>query len=278
MKIKFLLSIFIVLSMIGLALFFVTSKNVSTSRVISQPSVAKAPLATVIQMVPPVAVIQKSEIAQVPLIKKTAVSPFADNKNSRWIDSEVNAIKPQAENINVNVLKLSLTAYQKAQKRGLTSKPLLTIIDYSKPSTERRLWVVDLEKRKVLFNTLVAHGKNSGAANSSSFSNRNSSLKSSIGVFVTSDIYSGKHGSSLRVQGLESGVNDHAYSRSIVFHGAKYVSPSIAKRNGMIGRSWGCMAVSQDVISPLINTIKNKSLVFAYYPDQKWLSHSSYLT
>ncbi|MDR3477372.1 MAG: murein L,D-transpeptidase catalytic domain family protein [Gammaproteobacteria bacterium] len=190
-----------------------------------------------------------------------------------WMDKETKSITAQANNINPNVLKLSLTAYSKARHKNLDDKGLLTIVDYSKPSSERRLWVVDVKKQKVLFNTWVAHGKNSGALNSTSFSNDPRSLKSSLGVFLTSDTYSGKNGYSLHIQGLESGINDHAYNRAIVFHGASYVSGG----RSMMGRSWGCLAVSRDVVKPLINTIKSNTLVVAYYPDKNWLKHSSYV-
>lgn len=194
--------------------------------------------------------------------------------SSSWIEQETRSITAQANNINPDVLKLSLNAYSKARQKNLDTKGLLTIVDYSKPSSERRLWVVDVNKQKVLFNTWVAHGKNSGALNSTSFSNDPRSLQSSLGVFLTSDTYSGKNGYSLHIQGLESGINDNAYSRAIVFHGASYVSGG----RGMQGRSWGCFAVSRDVVYPLINTIKSNTLVVAYYPDKNWLRHSSYVS
>jgi hypothetical protein len=203
-------------------------------------------------------------------------SSISSTSNSSWLKEEMNAIESQASNLNQDVLKLSLTAYQNAQKKGITKNPKLTIVDYSKPSSERRLWVIDVMTKKVLFNTWVAHGKNSGNAISSSFSNQPKSLKSSIGVFVTTETYSGKHGNSLRVQGLESGFNDNAYNRSIVFHAANYVSASIAKA-GRLGRSWGCWAVSQEIIGSLVNTIKNNSIVVAYYPDKTWLRKSTFL-
>lgn len=190
-----------------------------------------------------------------------------------WIDEKVKAIQSKTTNLNATVLKTSLKAYQKAKEQGVTANPILTIIDYSKPSTARRLWTVDVVKEKVLFNTVVAHGKNSGdAMNSTSFSNKLNSLKSSIGVFLTDETYNGKNGYSLRVQGLEKGVNDNALDRAIVFHGANYVNP------GRVGRSFGCMAVSRDTIMPLVKTIKDKSLVVAYYPDKKWLNQSAFLT
>jgi hypothetical protein len=192
-----------------------------------------------------------------------------------WVSEEMNAVESQVKNLNPYVLKLSLIAYEHALHHGLTTNPLLTIVDYSKASTERRLWVIDTQKKKVLFNTWVAHGKNSGDINSSSFSNDPKSLKSSIGVFITADEYSGKHGDSLRIQGLDPGFNDNAYKRSIVIHGAEYVSEKIAD-SGKLGHSWGCLAVSQKIIDSLVKTLKSKALAIAYYPDNNWLKHSTF--
>ncbi len=211
-------------------------------------------------------------------LSNSAVKALHEAPGSKeWIDKETKIILSQADNLDPLVLKSGLTAYVNAQKKGLDEKKLLTIVDYSKPSNERRLWVVDLKNNKVLFNTWVAHGKNSGGRNSTSFSNEPTSLKSSFGVFLTSDTYEGHNGYSLRMQGLEPGVNDKAYSRDIVFHGAHYVSADIAKQRGMLGRSWGCMATDTHIIKPLINTIKNNTLVVAYYPDQHWLKNSAFL-
>jgi hypothetical protein len=198
---------------------------------------------------------------------------------TRWIEKEIQIIKAQAGNINTTVLRLSLNAYIKARKKGLDQKQLLTVIDYSKPSTEKRLWVFDLKHGRTLFNTWVSHGKNTGGLNAESFSNSPGSLKSSIGVFVTdSGPYLGGNGYSLRLRGLEHGVNDNAYDRDIVVHGAWYVNADTIRRYGAIGRSWGCPAVSNSLAKPLIDTIKENTLIFAYYPDRKWLSHSQYLS
>lgn len=194
-----------------------------------------------------------------------------------WINHQVKIIDAQASNLDPAVLKLSLAAYLKARQQGLDNKQLLTIIDYSKPSTERRLWVVDLKNEKVLFNTWVSHGKNSGKVQAKSFSNQPGSLKSSIGVFLTDEPYIGGEGYSLRIVGLEQGINDNAYRRDIVFHGAWYVDPNVIKKYGVLGRSWGCPAVSEDTVKPLINTIKDKTLVFMYYPDRHWLENSTFL-
>lgn len=199
-------------------------------------------------------------------------TPISSNN---WVEKEAKLLK--ATGLNPNVLKLSLVAYNKAKQKGLTNKHLLTVIDYSKPSTEKRLWVLDLDKGKVLFNTWVSHGRNSGGTYSTSFSNKPGSLKSSIGVFLTDNPYIGGNGYSLRLRGLEQGVNDNAYDRFVVVHGAHYVNPDMIRRYGQIGRSWGCPAVSPDLSRSLINTIKGKTVLFAYYPDRNWLSHSKFL-
>jgi hypothetical protein len=195
-----------------------------------------------------------------------------------WLNREAQIINRQAGNIDPKVLKLSLTAYLQARRRGMDNKELLTIIDYSKPSTERRLWVVDLRRAKVLFNTWVTHGKNSGKLSATSFSNQPGSLKSSIGVFLTTrEAYVGGNGYSLRLQGLERGINDNAYRRDIVFHGAWYAAGDIARKYGFLGRSWGCPAVNEETAKPLIDTIKDNTLVVAYYPDRHWLRSSTFL-
>lgn len=188
-----------------------------------------------------------------------------------WVQREMQTLKNKAGNINENVLRLALVAYSHARQKGYTGNSILTVIDYSKPSNQRRFWVFDLRSNRILFNTWVAHGKNSGGTYATSFSNSPGSLKSSLGVFVTGETYDGKNGYSLKLRGLEHGVNDYAYARSIVIHGAAYTTPS------HVGRSWGCPAVEPSLASPIINAIKNRSVVFAYYPDRRWLSHSSFL-
>lgn len=194
-----------------------------------------------------------------------------------WDSQQIRSISAQADNINLQVLRLSLQAYNHARELGMDNKQLLTIIDYSKPSTQRRLWVVDLKSSRVLFNTWVTHGKMSGELMATSFSNQPGSLKSSIGVFLTEDSYTGGNGYSLRLQGLERGINDNAYRRDIVVHGAWYADPSIISRYGEIGRSWGCPAVKPDLAAPIVDTIKDNTIVVAYYPDHNWLAHSHFL-
>jgi hypothetical protein len=194
-----------------------------------------------------------------------------------WINQEERSNSSQASNINLKVLHTSLTAYLTARHKGLDNRQMLTIIDYSKPSSEKRLWVVDLKNNKVLFNTYVSHGKNSGDLMATSFSNQPGSLKSSIGVFLTDQPYVGNNGYSLRLSGLEQGINDNAFNRDIVVHGAWYATPDVARRYGQLGRSWGCPAVSEHEAAPLINTIKNSTLVVVYYPDRNWLNNSTFL-
>lgn len=175
------------------------------------------------------------------------------------------------------VAKLAYQAYFKAKAEGVAKSNIMTIIDYSKPSNERRLWVVDVKNNKLIMNTLVSHGNKSGDRFAKSFSDKMHSHKTSIGLYITDKAYRGMHGLSLRLRGLDKGYNANALKRAIVVHGAHYVSTSAAKQRGTIGRSWGCPAVPQNEATPLINTIKGGSLLFAYYPDQSWLKNSKYL-
>lgn len=214
---------------------------------------------------------------QMPTNKPEAATAIADNSTTTWVNSESKKIIAQANNINPTALKLGLVAYLKLHRQGSDQKEVLTLVDYSKPSNERRLWVIDLKTSRVLFNTWVAHGKNSGELIATSFSNQMNSLKSSLGVYLTESPYFGHDGYSLHIKGLEHNFNDNADRREVVFHGAAYASGAVAKSRGMLGRSWGCMAVGRDTITPLINTIKNNTVVVAYYPDKKWLHTSSYI-
>lgn len=153
----------------------------------------------------------------------------------------------------------------------------LSVIDYSRPSTEPRMWVFDLAAKKLLFEERVAHGRNTGGNLAEHFSNAPGSLMSSIGAFQTTDTYIGHNGYSLRLRGLEPGFNDRAYERAIVIHGAPYVSDDLIEGQGRLGRSFGCPAVRSAIARRLIDTIRESSLVFAYYPDQDWLANSHLL-
>jgi hypothetical protein len=151
---------------------------------------------------------------------------------------------------------------------------LLTIIDYTRPSTEKRLFVIDLVNGRLLFHTLVAHGKNSGLNIANSFSNTSNSLQSSLGFYTTGEPYLGKHGYSLRLDGLETGINDHARERAIVIHGAPYVSEDFIEAYGRLGRSWGCPALPTQLAGKIIDLIKNGSCLYIHADDEDYLECS----
>ena len=176
------------------------------------------------------------------------------------------------------VLALAARATDCARReRDVQTVKRLAVIDYSRPSSEPRLWVFDLARGRLLFEELVAHGRGTGDRLARYFSNVEGSHMSSLGVFYASETYDGANGYSLRLHGLEPGFNDRAFDRAIVMHGAPYVSREIIRQQGRIGRSWGCPAVRSDVARPMIDTLKNGALVFAYYPDRHWLAQSAYL-
>jgi len=180
--------------------------------------------------------------------------------------------------LDAKVLGLALRASACARSQGaLPESDLLTVIDYSRPSTEPRLYVLDVTRGALLHRELVAHGKYSGANRTRLFSNEPGSRRSSIGLFVTRDTYVGRHGRSLRLDGLEPGVNDRALERAIVVHGASYVGPRFIAKHGRLGRSWGCPALAPEVAQRVIDVIRDGTPVFAYYPDRDWLARSPYL-
>lgn len=164
------------------------------------------------------------------------------------------------------VLDAALLGYRKALKDAVTNPSLLTVIDYSLPSHTPRLWVLDLAAGRVLMHELVAHGRGTGLDSARSFSNTPGSFKTSLGTFITGTTYRGANGLSLRLRGLDEGLNDRAAERAIVLHGAWYVSDDIVRRQGRLGRSEGCPAVSEDVAPRVIGLIKDGSVLFAYYP------------
>ncbi|KTD36135.1 hypothetical protein Lnau_1119 [Legionella nautarum] len=194
------------------------------------------------------------------------------------VNQHVQHLSQIAPQLNKQVLKLALTAYKKAADKGAVKKPVLTVIDYSLPSNKQRMWVFDVNSERLLYNTYVAHGRNSGMDTPTHFSNAPSSKATSLGTYVTSDTYIGSKGYSLNLQGLERGFNDNAYSRRVVIHGAWYVEPDFIKKAGRAGRSWGCPSIAKTLAKPVINTLKGGSVVFAYYPDSYYLSHSGFAT
>jgi hypothetical protein len=186
------------------------------------------------------------------------------------------------ENINhleSEVFYKAFLGFTNLKKEGKLDEDshLLTICDFSLSSAEKRLWVIDLNEKKVIFNALVAHGKNTGEEFAQKFSNTESSYQSSLGFYITETTYNGSNGYSLKLLGMDSGYNDAALQRAIVMHGADYVSEDFIKAQKRLGRSWGCPAVPRALAEPIINTIKGKNCLFIYYPDNQYLSSSKWL-
>lgn len=205
----------------------------------------------------------------------TEATPHARTGTPIPLLSRVAAAAPKADR---RVLALALQARGCAIQRGLAkADSRLAVIDYSQPSTERRLWVFDMIQPRLLFGDYVAHGKGSGENLARTFSNEDGSLQSSIGLFRAGETYVGGNGYSLRLDGLEPGVNDRARARLLVMHGAWYVDPLQALEQGRLGRSYGCPALRPQIAHEVIDTLKQGQLLFAYYPDAEWMANSDFL-
>ena len=193
--------------------------------------------------------------------------------------SVYDSLKLNVSGLNRKAFELAQKGFEKLSAQGVIANDnIISIVDFSLPSTEKRLYVVDLKNYRVLYKTYVAHGRNSGTVMANSFSNNSSSFKSSLGFYKTLDTYNGKHGYSLRLKGLERGVNDKAYDRAIVIHGADYVNPAYIPRLGYIGISLGCPAVMTKEATPIINTIKNGTCLFIYHPSASYQHQSPVLS
>lgn len=208
--------------------------------------------------------------------------------NTRML-SELPAIKTQlsdvqtmleteAPGLNPSVINKVITTIKCAGTYNVDHNNILTVIDYSLPSNEKRLWVFDLQAKKLLFNTYVSHGIRSGTLLTQYFSNKFDSKASSIGVYKTDKAYYGREGLSLRLNGLDRTFNDNAQNRSVVMHGGWYVEEQFIKRYGRPGRSWGCPALPLALYQPIINTIKDNSWLVVYYPSDDWFTKSKFLT
>jgi len=171
-----------------------------------------------------------------------------------------------APTLRPEALRAALSAWDTLHSRGVVSRPLLTVIDYGLPSKTKRMWVFDLASRRLLFHELVAHGRNSGEDLARSFSNEEGSLKTSLGAFVTGATYNGRNGYSLRLRGVDPGLNDRAEARAIVVHGAPYVGEEVAQNLGRLGRSHGCPAVRPAIARKLIDEVKDHTLLYAWHP------------
>jgi len=177
--------------------------------------------------------------------------------------------------VSYEAFEQALTGYRKVEGK---KKQLLTFIDFTKPSTERRFFVLDMKEKKILYESHVAHGRNSGGNFATSFSNEMGSYKSSLGFYLTSQTYNGGNGYSLLLDGLEKGINDKARARAIVIHGAPYCDPSVVHHAGRLGRSLGCPALPLSVSKPIINTIKEGSLLYIYADDTQYMKRSPILS
>lgn len=180
--------------------------------------------------------------------------------------------------LSEDIFNLAFAGFTKLKEKELLSRDsIMTIIDFSKPSNEKRLFVIDLKSGKLLYNSVVAHGRNTGEKYATTFSNKLNSHMSSLGFYITRKTYMGGNGYSLQLDGIEKGYNDKAMERSIVVHGADYADDSILTGRGYLGRSYGCPALPRKISKLVIDKIKGGTMVFAYYPDEKYLKHSSIL-
>lgn len=183
----------------------------------------------------------------------------------------------KGKKLNEEVFAKAYFGFINLKESGYISKDILSVCDFSLSSNQPRLWVIDLKNKKVIFNTLVAHGQGTGDEFATKFSNTDNSHQSSLGFYVTSDTYTGDNGYSLHLNGLDPGYNDKAYSRAIVMHGADYVSKDFINANQRLGRSWGCPAVPKELSQSIINAVKGGSCLFIYFPDKKYMASSKWL-
>ena len=179
--------------------------------------------------------------------------------------------------LSEHTFNLAVKGWEKLKEKGGVSKNYLCICDFTQSSNNKRLYVIDMAAAKLLFHSLVAHGRNTGEEFAGSFSNEVSSYKSSLGFYVTKSTYQGQHGLSLKLSGEEPGYNDRAEERAIVMHGADYVCNNFIHQHGRLGRSFGCPSVPFELHDKIINTIKDGSCLFIYYPDKKYLASSALL-
>ena len=189
----------------------------------------------------------------------------------------LDSLSRAAPGLNKEALRHAVAAMQCAVNNGAQPAQRLAVIDYSLPSTARRLWIFDLKRQRVLLRDFVAHGRQSGENLATRFSNSEGSHQSSLGLFRTAESYQGKHGYSLRMDGLEPGINDRARERAIVIHSASYVDPRLVRSQGRIGRSLGCPAVRPEVGRMVVDQLKGGQFMFSWYPDRRWLQNSAYL-
>jgi L,D-transpeptidase catalytic domain len=212
-----------------------------------------------------------------PAVSATS-SPGDSVKNVTPLKSVYDSLHLDLAGLSRQAFEYAQKGWQKLMKQGrVLNKSVIAIIDFTQPSDHKRLYVLDMKNYKVLYNTLVAHGRNSGKERASSFSNKPASYKSSPGFYITQETYMGSNGYSLKLQGIEKGINDKALKRAIVMHGAEYVSESYIEAQGYIGRSEGCPALPTEEADDIIDVIKNRTCLFIYPPSKYYASRSAIL-
>lgn len=201
-----------------------------------------------------------------------------NNESLMKLELLYETLELSAKGLSEAAFDAAIKGYNQLLNKGsIANNRVITIIDFTQPSYKKRLFVIDVASGSLMFNTLVAHGQNTGNAYANRFSNIPESFQSSLGFYITSKTYNGKNGFSMQLKGIEKGINDLAEQRAIVMHGAPYVSESFIRAKGYIGRSHGCPAVPSQLNKPIIENIKNGSVLFIYSNDQKYLNKSQFL-
>lgn len=212
-------------------------------------------------------------------------SSVAHRKTASFTKKAAESTVSTYERLELKLAGLSEEAFNHAikgynylrEKGRIINDDIISIVDFTKSSSQKRLFILDLKNGKLLFKTYVAHGQGSGLEFANKFSNKPESLQSSLGFYITSGTYIGKHGYSMYLDGMEPGINDKANERAIVLHGAPYVSENYIRSHGYIGRSWGCPALPERLTRPIIETIKNGSCLFIYSANKTYLNRSGIL-
>ncbi len=209
--------------------------------------------------------------------RSSIVTPVINKKESS-LNIIYDSLKLNLCGLSEHAFNYAIKGFEYLKAKGkITNENVISIVDFTKPSSQKRLFVIDIKNCKVLFNTYVAHGQGSGQAMATAFSNNAESYQSSLGFYSTANTYMGKNGYSMHLDGLEIGINDQAEERAIVMHGAPYVSESFISTKGFLGRSWGCPAVPQQLNKPIIDKIKNGSCLFIFSENNRYLQHSKIL-
>lgn len=216
-----------------------------------------------------------SALSALSLFSLTACQVNTYSDDNITYQEQVSATPP--EDLSPELYLLAKKIYRRAWSQGLTKSPIFTVIDYSLPSNQKRLWTFNIRTNKLYFHEFVAHGSGSGKLMATSFSNILGSHQTSIGLYRTQNVYKGKYGPALHLKGLEPGFNDNAFRRHIVLHGSAYVGQRFTDRYGYTGRSWGCPVVNKNLVGKITNTIKDGSLLLMYYPKGNWIAHSRFL-